>query len=74
MDKKPIKGYRELIPSILKTKREELGITQEQLSELCEVKRETINRIEQGKFLPNLELFLVIIHNLKCEIVIKNKF
>ncbi|MEN0658045.1 helix-turn-helix transcriptional regulator [Caldifermentibacillus hisashii] len=40
----------------IKAIRKKLGITQEQLAEDCGVVRQTINRIENNKYDPTLEL------------------
>lgn len=73
MDKKVITEAGKLISGFLKNRREELGLTQEELAELCGVKRLTIIRIETNKFLPNLELFLTLTHHLKCYFYLAEK-
>lgn len=40
----------------IKSLREEMGLTQDQLAELVGVRRETIGRLEQGKYNPSLKL------------------
>lgn len=40
----------------LKTKRDQLGLTQQELAELVGVRRETLTRLEQGKYNPSLKL------------------
>ena len=45
--------------------RKKLGITQEELSELVEVTRQTIISLEQGKYNPSLELAYKITKALK---------
>lgn len=59
------------ISSLLKERREELNIDQQELADRCQVRRETINRIEAGKFLPNMDLFFKMIKELKIELIVK---
>lgn len=40
----------------IKSKRKELGLTQENLAKLLSVTRQTINAIENNKYNPTLEL------------------
>ncbi|WP_114227195.1 MULTISPECIES: helix-turn-helix transcriptional regulator [Sphingomonas] len=42
----------------LKERRGELGLTQSQLAELCQVSRKTINTVENGVFVPSTLLAL----------------
>lgn len=50
--------------TILKTKvrefRQDIGLKQEELAELVNVRRETIIRLEQGKYNPSLKLAMDI--------------
>ncbi len=73
MDKQALLEARKLIAGFLKEKRIELGISQEELANLCEVKRLTIIRIESGKFMPNMELFLKMTHHLNCYFFLESK-
>lgn len=73
MDEKVLKEAGKLIASFLKNRREELNLTQEDLAILCGVKRLTIIRIEGGKFLPNMELFLKMTHHLECYFFLEEK-
>ncbi|MEH7125671.1 helix-turn-helix transcriptional regulator [Bacillus sp. JJ1773] len=41
------------LENIIKVKRAEMNLTQEQLAELIGVTRKTINTIENGKFIPS---------------------
>ncbi|MEH7525654.1 helix-turn-helix transcriptional regulator [Bacillus sp. JJ1503] len=41
------------LKNIIKVKRAEMNLTQEQLAELIGVTRKTINTIENGKFIPS---------------------
>ena len=40
----------------IRTKRKELGISQEELAQKCAVSRQTINAIENNKYDPTLSL------------------
>ena len=63
--------------NIIRTKRKELGLSQEELAKRCGVSRQTVNAIENNKYDPTLtlafslakelhvtvdELFLSLIH------------
>lgn len=73
MDKKVLSEARKLIAGFLKERREELGMSVDQLAKLCEVQRSTIWRIEEGKFMPNLDLFLTLTHHLNCYFFLEAK-
>ncbi len=73
MDKQVLDEAGKLIASFLKDRRIELNISQEELATLCGVQRQTIQKIEYGKFLPNLELFLKLAHHLKCYFFLEAK-
>lgn len=73
MNKKILSEARKLIAGFLKNRREELGMTQSDLAEICGVKWETISRIENGKFMPNLDLFLILTHHLNCYFFLESK-
>ena len=47
--------------------RKRLGLTQEQLAEKCDVSRQTIIAIEQGRFHPSLPLTFAITRALKAK-------
>ena len=42
--------------NIIKSKRKELGISQNELAQSCNVSRQTINAIENNKYDPTLQL------------------
>lgn len=42
--------------NIIKDKRKEIGLSQEELAKRCEVTRQTINAIENNKYDPTLTL------------------
>ena len=48
----------------IKQKREELGLSQEELARQIEVSRQTINMIERGDYNPTLKLCIQICHAL----------
>ncbi|QOR68868.1 helix-turn-helix transcriptional regulator [Cytobacillus suaedae] len=52
----------------LKKKRSEKNITQEQLSELVGVSRQTIISLENGKYNPSLELAFKLAKAFGCQI------
>ena len=43
----------ERLANALKSKRQELGLTQAELAELCGVTRKTVNTVENGVFVPS---------------------
>lgn len=67
MDEKQMNSLRKNIAEGIIKKRVALNIYQEDLAQKVGVKRETIIRIENGKFLPNIELFLKICWHLRGE-------
>lgn len=73
MEHKELSEARKLIAGFLKNRREELNISEQQLADLCQVNRSTINRLENGKFLPNMELFLTLTHHLNCHFFLAEK-
>jgi len=52
----------------LKECREKAGFSQEKLSELVSVSRQTIISIEGGKYVPSLELALKFAKLFKCKV------
>lgn len=73
MDEKVLSEARKLIAGFLKDRREELKLTQQELADLCGVKRQTIQKIEYGTFLPNMDLFLIMSHHLNCYFFLEAK-
>ena len=47
--------------NIIRTRRKELGFSQDELAKKCDVSRQTINAIENNKYNPSLELALKIV-------------
>ena len=52
----------------LEVARKSAGLTQQQLSELAEVSRKSINAIENGVYVPSTVLALKIAHTLGCRV------
>jgi len=73
MNEKLLSEARKLIADFLKNRREELGISQKELADKCGVQWGTISRIENGKFMPNLDLFLTLTHHLNCYFFLTEK-
>lgn len=57
-----------LIKNRLKEYREKSNFTQAKLGELSEVSRQTIISIENGKYVPSLELALKFAKLFKCSV------
>lgn len=66
MNEKVLLEARLLISGFLKSRRKELGITQEQLADLSGMGIATIKRFESGKFWLNMKQYLILCHHLKC--------
>lgn len=66
MNEKVLLEARNLISGFLKNRREELGITQQQLADMSGMGIATIKRFESGKFWLNLKQYLILCHHLKC--------
>lgn len=60
MNEKVLIEARKITAGFLKQRREELRLTQEQLAEKCNWHRETIARIEAGKFFMNTKQLWII--------------
>lgn len=52
----------------VRKRRQELGLTQEQLGEATKVTRQTIISLEKGGYTPSVELALKIAHQLKTTV------
>lgn len=52
----------------LEDRRKSAGLTQQQLSEMAEVSRKSINAIENGVYVPSTVLALKIARTLKCSV------
>ncbi len=64
---------RKLIAAYLKERREELGMSCEELGKKIGLTRSTIFRIEQGRYSPDLDTFLAITQALNCYFFIESK-
>ncbi len=60
--------YMSEFKSYLKDYRLKAGLTQEELAEIVKVRRETIIRLEAGKYNPSLKLAIDISKTLKTSI------
>ncbi len=60
--------YMSEFKSYLKDDRLKAGLTQEELAEIVKVRRETIIRLEAGKYNPSLKLAIDISRTLKTPI------
>jgi putative transcriptional regulator len=52
----------------VRERRQELGLTQEQLGQATKVTRQTIISLEKGGYTPSVELALHIAHQLKTTV------
>lgn len=66
MNEKVLLEARLLISGFLKSRREELGMTQAELADLSGMGIATIKRFESGRFWLNLKQYLILCHHLKC--------
>lgn len=66
MNEKVLLEARTLISGFLRNRREELGITQQDLADASGMGIATIKRFESGKFWLNLKQYLILCHYLKC--------
>ena len=58
--------HHEKLLNNLEAARKSAGLTQQQLSELAEVSRKSINAIENGVYVPSTVLALKIARTLNC--------
>ena len=54
--------------NIIRNKRKELGLTQEELAKKCGVSRQTVNAIENNKYDPTLALAFCLAKELQITI------
>ena len=64
---------RKMITSFCKSRREELGISQEHLAHLVGVTKCTIYRFEHGKFPPSFDMVLDIMRHLELFFFVSEK-
>ena len=60
--------HHEKLLNNLEAARKSAGLTQQQLSELAEVSRKSINAIENGVYVPSTALALKIAETLGCSV------
>jgi putative transcriptional regulator len=60
--------HHEKLLNNLEAARKSAGLTQQQLSELAEVSRKSINAIENGVYVPSTVLALKIAETLDCRV------
>lgn len=73
MNKEILLEARKLIAGFLKNRRIELGLSVQELADLCEVNKTTIYRIENAKFMPHGDLLLILTHHLNCYFYLAEK-
>lgn len=66
MNEQVLEEARKLISAFLKNRREELGITQQELADQSGMGIATIRRFESGKFWFNMRQYLLLCHHLQC--------
>lgn len=64
-------AYREDIGAKIRDIRKKQGMTQQQLADLCGIKRTTICKIESGKFNVSVDMLGRILSPLRAELDIK---
>lgn len=73
LDENTVKEFGKVIGKTIEARRKELKITQEQLAEMIGVHFTTINRLENAKFSPRLELFARVCHALDLFFFVEEK-
>ena len=58
-----------IIQNNIKKYRKERNLTQEQLSELCNISTDYLSEIERGKKVPSLKRFILIVEALEIPLV-----
>jgi transcriptional regulator with XRE-family HTH domain len=66
MNEKVLLEARALISGFLKSRREELSMTQEDLAFISGMGIATIRRFESGRFWLNLKQYLILCRSLRC--------
>ena len=54
--------------NIIRQRRKELGLSQEELAKLCHVSRQTVNAIENNKYDPTLSLAFKLARELEIRV------
>jgi transcriptional regulator with XRE-family HTH domain len=70
MNDKTLLEARKNISGFLKNRREELGLTQQELADDSGMGIATIKRFESGKFWLNLKQYIILCHYLECKPII----
>ena len=73
MNDNVLTGARELIAGFLKSRREELGLSQQALADRSGLGVMTIIRMEQARFWPNMKQFLIVCHHLDLFFFVEEK-
>jgi putative transcriptional regulator len=58
---------------IIKARRKELGLTQQELADRCQLGLNTIKRLEEGKFWPVLKILEIVAKELKLKIKLEEE-
>ena len=64
---------RELIAGFLVNRRKEVGMTQQDLADATGLGIQTIKRMEDAKFWPNMKQFLIVCHALNAYFFVEEK-
>ena len=75
-NEKVLNEARTIIAGFLKDRRIELGMSQQILANKCEITRETINRMEAGKFWLGMKQYLIIceaLHLFPCVVEMESE-
>lgn len=73
MNEKNLFECRSLIAGFISSRRHEMGITQQKLSEATGLGIQTIKRMEDAKFWPNLKQFLIVCNALDMYFFVEEK-
>lgn len=66
MNEQVLLEARNIIAGFLKNRRIQLGISQQELADKCGMARETISRMEAGKFWLGMKQYLLLCEALNC--------
>jgi len=73
MNTEILETSRNLIAGFLVSRRKELGMTQQDLADATGLGIQTIKRMEDAKFWPNLKQFLIVCHALNAYFFVEEK-
>lgn len=68
-----LKIVKQLTGSFFSDRRQQLGLTQQEVAEKSGVRNSTVQRIEEGKFIPGGETLLILLTELNLALVFQNK-